>query len=56
MSAEGKVKITEEGEDGVVNHVPSKFLPRFPTIEQARNELRHLAGFGTLEIELVRVA
>jgi len=56
MTAEGKVKITEEGEGGVVNHVPSKFLPRFATIEQARSELKHLAGFGTLEIELVRVA
>jgi hypothetical protein len=53
MTAQGKVKITE---GGVVNHVPSRFLPRFPTIKQARSELRHLAGFGTLEIELVRVA
>ncbi|MFL6716719.1 MAG: ferredoxin [Burkholderiaceae bacterium] len=56
MTAEGKVTVIEEGEGGAVNHVPSKFLPRFPTIEQARSELRHLAGFGTLEIELVRVA
>jgi hypothetical protein len=59
MTAEAKVKvkvkITEEGEGGVVNHVPAKFLPRFSTIEEARRELRALANFGSLEIELVRV-
>jgi hypothetical protein len=53
--AKAKIKITEEGEGGVVNHVPAKFLPRFSTIEEARRELRALANFGSLEIELVRV-
>ncbi len=54
-TGEGKVTITEEGEGSAVNHVPAKFLPRFPTIEEARRELEALSGFGSLDIELVRV-
>lgn len=56
MQVEAKVTVIEEGEGGAINHVPTKFLPRFSTLEEARAELKHLAGFGTLEIELVRIA
>jgi hypothetical protein len=35
--------------------VPSKFLPHFATLEQARAELRQLAGNGALDAALVRV-
>jgi hypothetical protein len=39
-----KVRIVEESGAPVVNLVPSKFLPRFATIEKARAELGQLAG------------
>lgn len=55
-SGAGKVAMIEEGEGGAVNHVPAKFLPHFASIDAARAELRHLAGFGSLETELVRSA
>jgi hypothetical protein len=35
--------------------VPSKFLPRFATLEQARTELAQLAGNGAGEAALVAV-
>lgn len=39
--------------DGTVNRVPSKFLPRFDSLEQAREELKTLVSFGSLQTELV---
>jgi hypothetical protein len=53
LDAEVKVRIVEEGATAV-NLVPSKFLPRFATLEQARAELGQLAGAGRLNAELVR--
>lgn len=44
IDGEVKVRIVEESGVPVVNLVPSKFLPRFPTLEQARDELAQLAG------------
>ena len=34
----------EESGAPVVNLVPSKFLPRFATVEKARDEITQLAG------------
>ena len=48
-----KVRVVEENDGGVVNLIPAKFLPHFPTLDAARRELRKLASFGTLETELV---
>lgn len=48
-----KVKITDETESATVNYVPSKFLPSFATLEEARAELRALTNFGNLDTELV---
>jgi hypothetical protein len=37
-----------------VNHVPSKFLAKFETIDAARQELRSLTHFGDMDISLVK--
>jgi hypothetical protein len=46
LNGEVKIRIVEESGAPVVNLVPSKFLPRFPTIEKARDEISQLAGKG----------
>ena len=45
-------------EDGtaIVNDVPSKFLEKFETTEQALRELRHLTSFGHMDTELRQTA
>ena len=49
---ETKVQVVEEDASGTVNRVPSKFLERFESLEQARNELQHLCQFGALDATL----
>ncbi|WP_020204124.1 MULTISPECIES: hypothetical protein [Cupriavidus] len=54
-----KLKVVEETEADsaappLINYVPSKFLEKFDTLEDARQELRHLASFGSMDIALVR--
>lgn len=53
LEHEVKVKVTDETETATVNFVPSKFLPRFSSLEAARAELKSLISFGALETELV---
>ena len=53
LAREVKIRIVDEA--AVVNLVPSKFLPRFATLEKARAELAQLAGNGALNAELVRL-
>jgi hypothetical protein len=55
LEREVKVRIVEESGTPVVNLVPSKFLPRFATLEQARAELAQLAGNGAVDAALVGV-
>jgi hypothetical protein len=55
LEREVRIRIVEEGARPVVNDVPSKFLPRFATLEQARAELKQLAGNGALDAALVRL-
>ena len=50
-----RIRIVEEDGRPVVNEVPSKFLPRFATLEAARAELRQLAGNGALDAALVKL-
>ena len=52
---EGKIRVTDETPPIVTTEVPSKFLPRFPTIEAARNELRQLVRFGTMDAVLEKL-
>jgi len=40
----------------MVNDVPSKFLEKFETTEQALKELRHLTTFGHMDTELRKAA
>ncbi|MCJ0764444.1 ferredoxin [Variovorax terrae] len=49
-----KVRIVDETFPPVVNHVPSKFLEKFSTLDHARGQLMHLAACGGGDAELVR--
>jgi hypothetical protein len=53
---ETKLRIVDETPPMVVTLVPSKFLPRFPTIEAARRELHHLVGRGGMDTVLERLS
>jgi hypothetical protein len=55
LVGDSKVKVTDETLPRTVNHVPSKFLPKFGTIEEARAELKKLTNFGHLETALVKI-
>ncbi len=48
-----RVRVVEDG-SGIVNHVPSKFLPRFDTVERAVDELKHLTSFGHMDTALCK--
>ncbi|HJY79068.1 MAG TPA: ferredoxin [Burkholderiales bacterium] len=55
IEGEPKVKIVDEASPAAVNFVPSKFLPRFDSLEKARRELETLAGLGGLDVSLERI-
>lgn len=48
-----KLRVVDEAAEPILNLVPSKLLPRFPTLDAARAELRHLTRFGRQEASLV---
>ena len=52
LEHETKVRVIDEVEPPVLNLVPSKFLPRYDTIEAARKELDHLTAFGSVRAAL----
>ena len=52
LARDVKVRIVDES--SAVNHVPSKFLPKFETVEKARAELRQLASFNGMDVALVK--
>jgi hypothetical protein len=54
LTREVKIRIIDEASSPVVNLVPSKFLPRFASLEKARAELEQLAGNGAVDAELLR--
>jgi hypothetical protein len=51
-----KVRVIDEAPPMHVNDVPSKFLAKYATVEDARAELRHLTSFGRMRTALERVA
>lgn len=55
LSCDVKVRIVDESTPPIVNLVPSKFLPKFDSIEKARHALNQLARFGTLNVDLVKL-
>ena len=48
----GKIAVIDEGVPAVVNAVPSKFFPKFDSLEKARKELNQLAHSGNGETSL----
>lgn len=52
LTAETKVRVIDEAPPPRLNLVPSKFLPKFETIEAARAELAHLTRFAGAETAL----
>lgn len=50
-----KIRVIDETPPVLVNEVPSKFLQKFETLEQARSELRHLVTFGRMETSLEKL-
>jgi hypothetical protein len=55
MDREVKVRVIDEAGTPIVNLVPSKFLEKFATIDEARDSLQKLAKFGAMDIKLVRL-
>ena len=55
LVGEEKIRVIDDADPELVNYVPSKFLDRFETIDLARRELKTLAKFGTMDIELVKL-
>ena len=49
---EGKVRVTDNAVPPSINEIPTKFFEKFGTLEKAREELRHLAKFGSMDITL----
>src|ERR1700687_3590166 len=50
-----KIRVIED-DTSIVNDVPSKFLEKFETTEQALKELRHLTSFGHMDTKLRKAA
>ena len=55
LARDVKIRIVDESSPPVVNHVPSKFLPKFATLEKAREELEQLVSFGAIDSSLVKL-
>ena len=49
-----KVTVVDETPPEVVNHIPSKFLPSFASVEEARREIAQLARYGDADNVVVR--
>ncbi|MBX9701103.1 MAG: ferredoxin [Acetobacteraceae bacterium] len=52
LAGETKVRVIDEAPPPMVNLVPTKFLPKFETVEAARAELAHLTRFGGADTAL----
>lgn len=55
IEGEPKVKIIDEAPPAAVNLVPSKFLPRFDSLEKARRELQSLVSCAGIDVSLTRI-
>jgi hypothetical protein len=53
LLGEAKVRVIDETPPEVVNLVPSKFLEKFPSVERARVELRHLVRADDPDVALL---
>lgn len=55
LAADTKVRIRDDTPPGVVNLVSTRFLDKYATLDAARDALRQLASFGSMDITLVPV-
>lgn len=55
LTRETRVRVVDEAPPPAISQVPTKFLPRFATLEEARRELAHLTRFGGAETALRQV-
>ncbi|WP_427308274.1 ferredoxin [Cupriavidus sp. H39] len=53
LAADTKVRVREETPPGIVNLVSTRFLDQYATLEAARDALRKLASFGSMDLALV---
>ena len=51
-----KIRVIDETPPGFTNDIPSRLFAKFATVESAREELRHLTTFGSMETALERVS
>jgi hypothetical protein len=49
---DGKIAVVDEGTPPAINAVPSKFFPKFDSLEKARHELGQLAGSGSTLVKV----
>ncbi len=54
LAHETKLRVVDEAASPILNLVPSKFLPRFSSVEAARAELAQLTRFGSQQAVLAR--
>ena len=52
LDGEVRVRVVDEAGPPIASDVPSKFLTKYETVEQAMAELRHLTAFGGMDTEL----
>jgi len=52
LERQTKIRVIDEVEPPVLNLVPSKFLPSYGSLEEARKELEHLTAFGSVRAAL----
>ncbi|AQS51580.1 MAG TPA: ferredoxin [Paenalcaligenes hominis] len=53
IEPDSRVIITEEGEGGTVNNIPTRQMEKFDTEQEALKELEGLTKFGSIKAELV---
>ena len=51
-----KIRIVDETPPARINDIPSKFLPRFATLEEARAQLQSLVSFRGVDATLLRLS
>ena len=52
LDAATRITLTEDEPPHMVNSVPSKFLPRFDSVQAARDELAQLTRFAGVDTRL----
>ncbi len=54
LSGDVRLRVIDETDPPLLNLVPSKFLEKFPTVDRALAELRHLTAFGGMDAKLCK--